>query len=179
MANLNISRRSGFVLRGGRQRRQTFWVGGTWVASALNPAGVQLVRSLNAAALALRPFTVIRTRGIFTAVSDQQAASEFQVANYGSIIVSEQAVAIGVTAVPTPVTDDQSNWHVFEQIFTSMVFASGVGVGYDGAVTQLIDSKAMRKVSEGQQLIDVLEVPSIGNAGVAMNTYNRILIKLH
>ena len=56
---------------------------------------------LSAIGLALRPFTLIRVRGIFTIASDQSAATETQVGALGVAVVSEQAASIGVTAVPT------------------------------------------------------------------------------
>ena len=42
----------------------------------------------------------------------------------------------------------------------------------------LIDSKSMRKVEEGQDLIEVIENSAISN-GAQVITYTRVLIKLH
>ena len=70
---------------------------------------------LNAAALALRPFTVVRTRANLIIRSDQQAASELFEVAYGETVVSEQASAAGVVSVPTPVTEDASDWHVYDR----------------------------------------------------------------
>ena len=64
-------------IRGGRSVRETMWISldetQTTLASA-NSAALILV--LNAAGLALRPFTIIRTRGTLLVRSDQLAASE-------------------------------------------------------------------------------------------------------
>ncbi len=170
---------SGFRQRLVSQGRKTFWFQGAYVNTNLPSANsAVIVTSLNAAALALRPFTIIRTRGAWGVRSDQSAASENQFVNYGSIVVSDQAVAIGVTAVPTPVTDDQSSWIHFEQHVGHFLFVSGIGVDPRAIMQHQIDSKAMRKVEEGQDLINVLENSGISN-GAQVVTFQRVLIKLH
>ncbi len=75
MANIITARRSGFVRRGGSQRRQTLWFGGVSVQSTLAGASTAILQtSLNAAALALRPFTVVRNHGFVFLESDQVVA---------------------------------------------------------------------------------------------------------
>ncbi len=162
-----------------RSGRKTFWIGGTYVRQALGAAGTSvIVTSLNAAALALRPFTIVRTRGMVSIFSDQIAAVEDQVAAFGKIVVSDQAVAIGVTAVPTPASDDQSNWHVFTFLSDKFLFITGVGFQQIAMINHVIDSKAMRKVEEGQDLIGVVESDTLSD-GCQISTYTRTLIKLH
>jgi len=56
-------------------------------------------------------------------------------------------------------------------------FGSAVGFVNDG-VGKEIDSKAMRKVEEGQDLIGVVESSSVSQ-GVIASVYIRTLIKLH
>ena len=92
-------------------------------------------------------------------------------------MVSDQAVAIGVTAVPTPITDQGSDlWYFYDQVFGRF---GGTAVEEVG-VNRIIDSKAMRKIDEGQDLIMVFETP-----GSAMSVSHvsviggRFLIKLH
>ena len=58
-------------------RRQTLWLSGLTVGSTLTPDGATLLTTLNAAALALRPFTIVRTRGIVVIGTDNTAGSEF------------------------------------------------------------------------------------------------------
>ena len=54
-----------------RSGRKSFWFSGLHTRTTLAAASTAtLVTELNAAALALRPFTVIRTRGYLTIVSD-------------------------------------------------------------------------------------------------------------
>ncbi len=161
-----------------RHGRQTFWFSGGHVDTVLAAASnATLVSSLNAAALALRPFTVVRTRGFVNIATDQQAATEAQSGAWGVIVVSDQAVAIGVTAVPTPVSDDQSNWLAYESMANRFLFTTGVAYIQSGR-ERIVDSKAMRKVTEGQDVISVVESSAISN-GLIFSTYFRMLIKLH
>ena len=48
--------------------------------------------------------------------SDQSAATELFIGNLGLAVVSDQATAVGVTAVPTPATDRGSDlWFLIEE----------------------------------------------------------------
>ena len=161
------------------QRRQTFWFSSVVVSSALAAANTAVLqRSLNAAALALRPFTIIRSRGWTMIRSDQAAATEQYQAAFGSIVVSDQATAIGVTAIPTPTTDDQSGWLVYEWSAGRIEVITAVGMDQRAGLFIPFDSKSMRKVEEGQTLVEVVESDAIGS-GCNLTTYNRMLIKLH
>ncbi len=139
-----------------------------------------LLTSLNALALALRPFTVVRTRGYLYTRSDQTAAAEDQSFAYGECVVSDQASAIGVTAVPTPITDGDSDlFYLFQLLKTSSGILSGTSVGVRGAGIE-IDSRAMRKVNGDQDLITVVESDLAGvTAGQVVATFSRLLVKLH
>ncbi len=137
-----------------------------------------LTASLNAAALALRPFTVVRTRLDWAVRSDQVAASEIYGLALGFAVVSDQASAIGVTAVPTPFTDQGSDlFFLYEQIFGQIVILSAVGQNEAGQLRQ-IDSKAMRKVNDDQDVVVVLESNTF-EVGQASILGGRMLIKLH
>ena len=87
------------------QKRLTSWFQFVPTQVSLTAAGGTIIFSLNAAALALRPFTVVRTRFKYMVISDQAAAIEIQAGAIGMAVVSDQSVAVGVTAVPTPITD--------------------------------------------------------------------------
>jgi len=136
-----------------------------------------LATSLNAAALALRPFTIVRVRGYLHIRSDQAAAPETYGVGMGFAIVSDQAAAIGVTAVPTPVTDKASDlWFLYESMFGATigdVFAGNMANRGEG---KEIDSKAMRKVDVGQDFVSVYENEI---NGVVATFTGRMLVKLH
>ena len=162
-----------------RSGRKTFWLSGTISESTLGAGNsALLVTALNAAALALRPFTIIRSRGYWSIQSDQVIASEDQIVHYGGIVVSDQAVATGVAAVPTPVTEDGSSWFFFDGITAFLAFHDATGINPQFATLRVVDSKAMRKVEEGQDVIEVIQNSAISQ-GVDVVTYMKYLIKLH
>ena len=176
-----MARKSGFVRRNNRMVRETSWAGIPVGRQSIGSGTAVLLTSLDAAGLALRPFTVIRTRGIIGLKSDQVIAGEPQQLAYGHCVVSDQALAIGVTAVPTPVTDvDSDLWFTYEMLMAEFAFITGAGFDAQGMISRVFDSKAMRKVEEGQQLISVMETPSSATAeGVTVTDHFRCLIKLH
>ena len=78
--------------------------------TTITTVGTSVVQtSLNAGALALRPFTMVRVRGVIRLETDQLTTTEFQEIAFGLAVVSDQAVAVGVTAVPSPVSDNGSD----------------------------------------------------------------------
>jgi len=182
VANISVGRKSGFIMRSGGKRRETAWLGGEAFSVALAaPNTAVLASSLNALALALRPFTVVRTRGFASVSSDQSAATEDFGASLGMAVVSDQAVAVGVTAIPTPTLEDFSDlWYVYEMMLGRFAFGSAASFS-DVGVGRVIDSKAMRKVEDGQDLVLAVEGPgaTFTASGSIIKVYTRILIKLH
>ncbi len=173
-----MARKSGFVRRHGVMRRETVWfqfgfISTTLAASATASMGI----SLNAAALLLRPFTVVRTRMNWLVRSDQSAASETYIGNFGFAVVSDQAVAIGVTAVPTPATDLGSDLWFLQDQWIGRFELVGSAINEDTQARK-IDSKAMRKVDIGQDIVGVTEA-GIGGTGCVVQTVGRMLVKLH
>jgi len=179
VANIRRSRRSGFVTRGGRQVRESLWFAiastDTQLASANTAA---LFTGLTATLLALRPFTVVRTRGYIHVRSDQITTSEIFQGSMGAAVVSDQALAIGVTAVPTPETDKGSDlWFVFETLAGAMSVSSAIGI-WEQQIGREFDSRAMRKVEEGEDIAFSVESSAI-SAGLQWMKSGRMLIKLH
>ena len=87
--------------------------------------------------------------------SDQIASNEQPFGAFGLCVVTQQATAIGVTAVPSPYTDQDSDvW------FVHQFWAAAWKFNTSGAASPTVyqfDSKAMRKVEDGQDLISVFE----------------------
>jgi len=176
MARFHGPRRGSSGFRGAR--RQSLWVDIPAVTATLAAAGGTITHAANAALLALRPFTIVRHHMFWALSSDQAAASETYGAALGVAVVSDEAVAVGVAAVPTPVTESASDLWLLHQ---NMIGRLHIGGGASGAlVTGTIDSKAMRKVEEGQTCINVAEsmIALIG-AGSFLSFAGRFLIKLH
>ncbi len=182
MPHIRTAGKSGFIRRSGGRVRETLWIGGTAFSQTLvATTTTALVISLNAAALALRPFTIVRTRGIILVNSDQNTASEDYGASFGMAVVSDQAVAIGVTAVPTPTADNPSDlWFVYEFLIGRFVLGTNVGF-VDAGRERVIDSRAMRKVEDGQDVVSVVEGPGAGLTanGSVIHAFHRMLVKLH
>jgi len=172
MTNIFTNRKSGFIRRSGSMRRESLWLFISDAETIMTVQGGTIISSLNAAALALRPFTVVRTYLEALLTSDQGAATERQTAAIGAVVVSDQANAIGVTAVPTPVTDASSDLWFLHQWMLSR------GINLSDHLPNAIDSKAMRKVQDGDDVLVVAE-RGANSEGVALLTAGRMLIKLH
>jgi len=160
-------------------RRETVWIHLTPTLGGLAAGGASLVAVLTAVGLALRPFTIVRTRALWHVRSDQQAVSEPYSAALGMCVVSEQATAIGVTAVPTPIVDmDSDLWFFHDLIGGSFRFLDATGVQDPAGISHNSDSKAMRRVNNDQDVAIVTESMTAGG-GVDTIVGLRMLLKLH
>ncbi len=156
-----------------RKTRLTTWFSIGFTQTTITTQTSVLVAALNAAGLALRPFTIVRTHLEVMLRSDQSAAIEVQQAALGMAVVSDQSVGIGVTAVPTPVTDLASSmWFQHRVLFAHH---QEITDRSEPAVNYSIDSKAMRKVELGQDVILVLE--NAAATGIVVNIAGRFLVK--
>ena len=163
-----------------RQSRLTQWLDLPPTVTAFGASGGTIILSLSTAEKALRPFTIVRTRMLIGIVSDQLAAGENQLGALGIAVVSDQASAIGVTAVPTPVTDLSSDlWLLHQFLFNTFSIASAVGYADDGMHQYAVDSKAMRKVQDGEDVVVVGELDGANSSGFSMTIAGRMLVKLH
>ena len=146
--------------RSGSKRLST-WLGIGIGSTTLTASGGTLTNALNAAALALRPFTIVRTYMEFMVISDQAASVESQVCAFGMAVVSDQALAIGVTAVPTPVNEIESDlWFLHQVMFArqSNLLDTAIGPAHYS-----VDSKAMRRVDGDQDVAIVAEQSGTGS----------------
>ena len=92
-------------------------------------------------------------------------------------MVSEQASAIGVTAIPTPVTDMASDlWFLHQNMWAD---ESNLTDRTRSASRGSIDSKAMRKVNGDEDIVFVSELGTIPSAGCILGMSGRFLLKLH
>ncbi len=179
MANRGFVTRRSF--RGGtRQVRSTVWGAILPTRTSFSGASVTVLFSgFSAAALALRPFTIVRVRGLWHVSSDQEVADEVQHVALGFAVVSDQAIAAGVASVPTPFAEADSDlWFLYELQMTEFLLGSAVGFSGDFGVTREFESKAMRKVDDGQDLAIVMETASTSN-GMFVSKAGRFLLKLH
>ena len=175
-----MARKSGFVRRHGSMTRETRWLDLPSTAVTLASASsTAILLSLTAVELALRPFTIVRTRGVWSVHSDQVAATEVYQASLGICVVSEQALAIGITAVPQPDADRASDlWLMYETRMGLFEFVSGTGVFENSNEGSSFESKAMRKVEDGQDVVVTVQNSAL-SAGTDIVVSGRMLIKLH
>ena len=156
--------------------RTSIWIGANLASSSQAASTSVLLGSLSAAALALRPFTVVRSRLLFMYSSDQSSAIETPLAELGLIVVSDQAVAAGIGSIPDPTADTDADWFVYESAGLKFDFTTGTGYRI-ASVTRDINSKAMRKVGPNQ------DIAIVGtNAAAVGGTFTlrgRMLVKLH
>ena len=112
-------------------KKTTVWIGFGVGVTALGASGRTLVGVLNAAALALRPFTILRSRQQVGLITDQESAAELPFGSLGAIVVTDTASGIGVTAISDPGTvsggDPDADWFLHQSMFNDFRFITGVG----------------------------------------------------
>ena len=144
----------------GKVDRKTEWIASadiTAVTSLASQAAILDQTLIIASFPQLIGATVVRTRGSWWVDTDQVSGTESYLAAMGMAIVSAQAAAIGVTAVPTPITDEFSDlFFVYDVLGGRFNFGTAASFAQTG-VTKEFDSKAQRKVSEDETLIVTLE----------------------
>ena len=163
--------------RGRGAKRTSQWISAGSVATTIGSGSQVLLQSLNAAALAIRPFTVVRTQLLVMWESDQVVTSERPHGAMGMVVVTDQAVAVGTTAVPGPISEPDASWLVYQGLMDSFIDATSVGFQGNSGPQYAVDSKAMRKVEANQDLIMVVE--NRATVGAIFTVEGRILIKLH
>jgi len=169
-------RRTPFVRA--KSDRQSVWIGFDISETAVGGNTVVLVGVLNAAALALRPFTVVRSRLEILWNSDQFTATEEIHGAFGAIIVSDQATAAGVASIPDPITNSDAPFFIYEPFITRFNFLTSAGFESNGGFHQTVDSKSMRKVGSNEDLAFVAVNSDAAHSAVVSIT-GRVLIKLH
>ena len=162
------------------QRRKMTWAGSVrdtvYTTLAANTVVIdQVLDPKILGNVAAQESTIIRVRGILSIRSDQAAATEAQLGAMGMIMVTDAAVGVGASAVPSPVTDSNNDgWFVWVPFGQDGDQGAG-GIG--GAKSYVIDSKAMRKFDAGLQLVVVLENQH-ATAGLQFFSSFRVLVKL-
>ena len=167
-----------FAGRGARvPRRQSLWLQINSGQITVGADASSQIGSFNAAALALRPFTIVRSHILLHVESDQSVASESPAGALGLIIVSSEAVAAGSSAIPDPVGDTDAPWHVWQPYVAQFELGDATGFTTNGGRDYIVDSKAMRKVGNNEDQSIVVE--EVNNVGVIVQLIGRQLIKLH
>jgi len=165
--------------RGGGKKRLTEWGIGSF------PTGVSaLAASTKAIAVLVpaanlepeSPATIVRTRLELMIESDQSVAPEAQLGAFAIGFVNVVAGALGITALPGPVTDlAWGGWFVYQPIMQSVRATTNIGFSRWNR-TYHIDSKAMRKFESDMSMVWMIENSS-ATAGFNFAVGGRILVK--
>ena len=124
------------------------------------------------------PFTLVRTRGYFWIGSDQNAGGEVQTGAVGIAKVNGTAAALGITALPDPVTDSAWDGWWFHQYF-GQKFQLGTNVGFiepGAGGSYVIDSKAMRKFEDNDAIV-IVAANGSASFGINIQLARRMLLK--
>ena len=173
-----FSRRS-FPVRS--QRRLVSWEDGPSNTGTNLTSSVAALGS-TAQELTAERVTLIRLRGslsLYLPITSA-ALSGFRGA-VGVAIASAEAIAAGVTAVPTPFLDADLNlwwWHSFFDI-RSITATIADGANAAAVVVRIpVDTKAMRKISQTETVFVAIEVIEEGTASLRWGFESRQLVKL-
>ena len=173
----------GSPLRQG-QRRMTEWGASADITalSALSAGSVVLDQSFTDAVLSgagLLPSTIVRVRGDIWCRSDQDAANENPFGAMTFAIANENARAAGVASLLAPLADEAADSFFVFQYFMGGNFGASTGALFANPWHHFpFDSKAMRKIEDGDSIVIVLENgDSAGTMHYILKF--RILFKLH
>ena len=176
-------RRGGLLTRSVVARgvaRQSLWLASAdSTAIAVLGAGLTVLdQAFTAAALdAFSPFTIVRTRGYIICRSDQVTGTEDPFGALGFAVVSEQARAAGAASLPAPITHEDSDlWFVHQFFFANVTLATATGIR-DTARVYEFDSRAMRKVEDGEAIVVMVENANASH-GISYILKFRQLIKV-
>ena len=157
-------------------RRSTQWLGSAVETGPSTLAAASVV--LDQTFAFGEPATIIRTRGQLYIRSDQGAATEEPFGAMGIAVVTNEAAAAGVASVPTPMTEKASDsWFVWQPFLADVFFSDATGTRNAFRIFEF-DSKAMRKVHDGNTGVLVLENANASDGLNYMVSF-RMLVKLH
>ena len=159
------------------QRRRKGWdfgPGGTGATVVNSSSAAFTGSSLSALVDGL---TLARLRGRLQAyLSAGDAANSGFSGAFGIGVTTQSAVAAGITAVPTPVTEqDWDGWIYWTPI---QVFAHAAADLEFAKVDMEIDTRAMRKLNENSSIYAVVELVEVVNAIVQIHFDSRVLVLL-
>ena len=157
-------------------RRKTTWLGPAdqgFVSVASNTAVI--IASFDPAASGLPSPMIVRTRGEVAYHSPSFAADLQIVGAYGLAVVTDRAFAAGAASIPGPFTDaGWDGWFVWGSFGYTIEFLDATGSMLTTA-TQIVDSKAMRKITDDETIVLVAE-SQVGAFEISMPL--RLLVKL-
>ncbi len=172
MANL----RRQFSNRASRPNRT--WAGAIPAAISTVPAASKV---LLASATLSNPGideTILRVVGQLGVGSDQTAAPETVIGAVGMCLVTDTALAVGVSSLPDPVTDVQDDiWFMYQAFVQKFEFESATGTTPNFLTQYAIDSKAKRIWHSGMSLA-IVAANAHASQGLQLAFPNRVLTQV-
>ena len=143
--------RSGFARSASRPNRG--WVGIVSTAPVVVAANSKVLLGTFVLTNQGIDVTVLCTVGGVGVSPDTSAATENQLGAIGMCVVTDAATAIGITALPDPVTDVEDDvWFFYQGFANRMVVSDVTGINFNASTWYSFDSKAKRIVSTGQNI---------------------------
>jgi len=166
----------------GALRRKVSWEEGPLGAVTAITTSSTAVFPTGQAAL-LDDLTLVRTRGsLIVQLNALDLSNEGFTWYFGMCVVTENAAAVGITAIPTPLADIAwDGWFMHE---------TGMVVGNSGTLTdpnnapiiserRPLDSRGMRKLHRTDVIVAVLETTEKGDgSNLSAHLVSRMLVKL-
>ena len=158
------------VVRARGPRRRTHWVEASG-ALTRTATGASI---LTTATVGHEGETIVRVRGLATvSLISATSAGDGYFGAIGIAIVTAAAAATGAGAIPTPITEaGWDGWLLHRYLSAEKTLGAGSPGEFDRAI---LDSKAMRKASEDENLVIVEEFTETGTAVIAIQVRVRIL----
>ena len=139
-------------------KRKTVWVGTASSASVAVASAASVIHSsFVPSALSMLAPTIVRVRGFFSIFPSVLTADLTWFGAYGLCIVSDEALAIGTTAIPRPHDDDDWPGWLVHGYFGGHVEADAAGPLLTQPTSFSVDSKAMRKVGVNESVVWMVE----------------------
>ena len=135
----------------------------------------------NAVAPLIPGMTIVRTRGMFNAVLAVAAsAGDGYQGAFGIGMATTAAILSGIAAVPTPITEAESDgWLYWAPVSCHAGDATAGSRNWDQASQRLeVDSKAMRKFGDQLSIYAAIELVEIGVAELDVFFDSRVLVML-
>ncbi len=165
-------------------RRQTEW-GASADSTAVKTLGGsgtvldQIFTGATLQAAGLFPSTIVRVRGDLWVHSDQDAANEAPFGALSMAVASDAASTAGVASLQLPITDETSEQFFVYQYWMGGNFGASTGALFANPWYRFsFDSRAMRKIANGDSIVVVLENASPLH-GMEYILKFRILFKTH
>ena len=130
------------------------------IMDGITTSAAAFVKALGTGGIStLQSSTVVRSRGHFCSklVAGAPSGNSIIRGAFGIIIVSADAFAVGITAIPGPLSDSDNDWYVWAPFCHNVQSADDEAIAIQANVSLPFDSRGMRKVKVGDVSAVVVE----------------------